>query len=77
MKTKHDCESLLALSLVKMLPSRLQDHSYSILELAQELAGEFECPLCEILTPMGEALQTLAALHRVKFDGSQKRVMLA
>ncbi|NER79623.1 MAG: hypothetical protein F6K42_08570 [Leptolyngbya sp. SIO1D8] len=73
---ERECDSPLALSLLQIVPSRLKDHSYSILELAQELAKEFECPLCEILTPMSEALEALAALHQVEFDTRQKRVVL-
>ena len=71
------CESSLALSLVQLLPERLQAHSYTIMGLAQEIAQEFECPLCEILTPMGEALTELAEQHRIKFDRSRKQIMLA
>ncbi|MEM9005492.1 MAG: hypothetical protein AAGE59_18450 [Cyanobacteria bacterium P01_F01_bin.86] len=69
-------ESPIAMSLVQVLPSRLNNHSYSIIELAQEMAQEFECPICEILDPMGAALQELIALHTVVFDSGQKRVVL-
>ena len=69
-------ESPLATSLVKVLPERLKSHSYSMIELAQELAQEFECPVCEILTPMGEALQELVFLHKVAFDRGHKQVVL-
>ena len=70
-------ESPLAMSLVKVLPSRLKNHPYTIIELAQEMAQEFECPICEILYPMGAALQELVALHEIVFDSGQKRVVLA
>ena len=69
-------ESPLAMSLVQVLPERLKSHSYSMIELAQELAQEFECPVCEILTPMGEALQELVLLHKVDFDRGHKQVVL-
>ena len=71
------CESSLALSLVELLPERLKAHSYSIMGLAQEMSQELECPLCEILTPMGEALVELATLHQIRYDHTQKHVMLA
>lgn len=71
------CESPLAISLMNMVPTRLKNHSYSIMELAKEMSEEFQCPVCEILTPMGEALLELAEMHQVEFDSSQKRVMLA
>jgi hypothetical protein len=71
------CESPLAVTLMQALPNRLQAHSYSLLELAAEMAQEFDCPLCEILTPLGEALAELAAVHQIKFDGAHKQVMLA
>ncbi len=73
---KMICESPLAMTLLQRLPDRLSKHSYGILELAQEFAQEFECPLCEILTPIGEALQELEALHQITFDGNRKQVML-
>ena len=47
--------------------------TYSI----SELAREFDCPLCEILTPMGEALAELTAAHSIKFDAVEKSLMLA
>ena len=71
------CESQLAVTLKDILPNRLKEHPWSILELAQELAQEFDCPLCEILTPMGEALAELIDAHSIKFDGTAKQVMLA
>lgn len=74
---KTICESPLAISLLQMLPERLQQHSYSILELAQEFAQEFECPLCEILTPISEALVALEALHQIQFDSQRKQILLA
>ncbi|MEO1094123.1 MAG: hypothetical protein AAFX01_04405 [Cyanobacteria bacterium J06638_28] len=74
---KTICESPLAFSLLQMLPERLQRHSYSILELAQELAQEFECPLCEILTPVSEALVELEAHHQIQFDNQRKQILLA
>ncbi|MEO0826078.1 MAG: hypothetical protein AAFW84_01375 [Cyanobacteria bacterium J06635_15] len=65
------------MALVQVLPERLKAHSYTIIGLAQEIAQEFECPLCEILTPMGEALMALAAEHQVRFDRNRKQIMLA
>ncbi|MGP1383613.1 MAG: hypothetical protein ACTS2F_08640 [Thainema sp.] len=73
---KPICESPLAVSLTQELPQRLRAHSYSIIDLAQEIAQDFECPLCEILTPMGEALMVLAEQHQIMFDRSRKQVML-
>jgi len=72
-----ECESQLAVTLKSRLPGRLQEHSWSILELAQEMAQEFDCPMGEILTPMGEALAELFAAHSIKFDSTEKQVMLA
>jgi len=71
------CESPLAIALLQTLPARLKAHSYSIMELAQELAQDFDCPLCEILTPMGEALSELSAVHCIEFDPAHNRVLLA
>ena len=73
----YACESQLAVTLKSVLPRRLQEHPWSILELAQELAQEFDCSLCEILTPMGEALVELMAAHSIKFDAVEKSLMLA
>lgn len=70
------CESQLAVALKDRLPKRLREHSWSILELAQEMADEFDCPLCEILTPMGEALAELVAAHSIQFDSYEKQVAL-
>lgn len=71
------CESPLAVTLKRVLPARLQEHPWSLIELAQAMAQEFDCPLCEILTPMGEALADLVAAHSIEFDGTDKRVKLA
>ena len=71
------CESPLAMSLLQVLPARLKAHPYTIMGLAQEISQEVECPLCEILTPMGEALEELAAQHQIIFDRSQNQIMLA
>ncbi len=75
--TTFNCESQLALMLRQVLPTRLQAHSYSIIELARELSEEYNCPICEILTPMGEALSELANHHQVVFDAEHKQVALA
>jgi hypothetical protein len=71
------CESPLAVTLKGLLSSRLREHSWSLLELAQEMAQEFECPVCEILTPLGEALSELVAAHSIRFDDREKQIMLA
>ena len=73
----YACESQLAATLKNLLPHRLQEHPWRILELAQELAQEFDCSLCEILTPMGEALAELTAAHSIKFDAAEKALTLA
>ena len=73
----YACESQLAVTLKNILPCLLQEHPWRILELAKELAREFDCPLCEILTPMGEALAELTAAHSIKFDAVEKSLMLA
>ena len=74
---KHGFESSLAHSLVQVLPERLKVQSYTIIGLAKEIAQEFEYPLCEILTPMGEALMELVAQHQIRFDHSRNQIVLA
>lgn len=74
---KYIYDSPVAISLVQILPERLRAHSYTIIGLAQEIAQEFECPLCEVLTPMGEALMELMRQHQIKFDHAHKQIMLA
>ena len=74
---KSLCESPLAIALRQDLPKRLKAHSYTIVDLAQEIAEDLECPLCEILTPVGEALMELVAQHQVKFDSVCKQVSLS
>ncbi len=73
---KRLCESPLAIALRQELPNRLKAHSYTIIDLAQEIAQDLECPLCEALTPVSEALMELIAQHQVEFDPSCKRVNL-
>lgn len=77
MLMKALCESSLAVSLLQELPKRLNGHPYTIVGLAQEIAQESGCPLCEILTPIGEALVELAEQHQIVFDRSQKQLTLA
>lgn len=71
------CESPLAIALKTTLPKYLQDHPWHLLELAAAVAQDYDCPLCEILTPLGEALTDLADSHAVIFDGSNKELKLA
>jgi hypothetical protein len=59
------------------LPSRLKERPWSILDLAQAMAQEFDCPPCEISTPMGEALAELMAAHFIQFNRVEKQVILA
>ncbi|MGF1524868.1 MAG: hypothetical protein ACFBSF_21290 [Leptolyngbyaceae cyanobacterium] len=74
---KYIYKSPLAMSLVQVVPERLKAHSYTIIGLAQEVAQEIECPLCEVLDPMSEALAELVARHQIRFDRSQKQIVLA
>jgi hypothetical protein len=62
--------------LCQVLPLRLQIHSYTLMDLAKEIAEEFDCPLCEILTPMGEALSALTSRHQVVFDALHNQIAL-
>ena len=71
------CESPLAIALKNALPTYLQAHPWQIVELAKVMAQDYDCPLCEILTPLGEALAELVESHAVMFDGSNKQVKLA
>lgn len=77
MLMKGICESSLAVSLLQELPKRLTTHPYTIVGLAQEIAQESGCPLCEIMTPIGEALMELADQHQIVFDRGQKQLLLA
>ena len=70
-------ESPLAMSLLQVVPERLKAHSYTLVGLAQEIAQELECPLCEVLDPMSEALMELVARHQIRFDHNQKQIVLA
>ncbi|WP_130199538.1 hypothetical protein [Leptolyngbya iicbica] len=73
---RYFCESPLAIALRQELPKRLKAHSYTIIDLAQEIAQDLGCPLCEVLTPVSEALMELVAQHQVEFDPSCRRVIL-
>lgn len=64
----HYCETSMSLSLLQVLPDRLKNHAYSIVELAQLMAQEFECPLCEVMTPLGEALFELTEQQAISYD---------
>jgi len=71
------CESPLAIAFKSTLPKYLQDHPWHILELAEAVAQDYNCPLCEILTPLGEALTDLADSHAVIFDDGNKELKWA
>jgi hypothetical protein len=74
MLMRYFCESPLAIALRQDLPNRLKAHSYTIIDLAKEIAQDLGCPLCEALTPVSEALMDLAAQHKVEFDPSCKQI---
>lgn len=58
----------------QIVPDLLQEHAYGIYDLAQTCAQQVHAPVCEVLTPLAEALCELASGGRVHYDRQANQV---
>lgn len=72
-----DFELNLFASLLQLLPELLRDHPYSIYELAQESAKKLGQPVCEVMTPLAEALHEMCDEGVLCYNRSTKQVILS
>jgi hypothetical protein len=72
-----DIDIALCASLIQLLPELLRDHPYGIYELAQECARRLNQPLCETMTPLGEALSELAQNGQIIYDRNSNALVLS
>lgn len=63
-------------SMMQLVPQLLHDHPYGIYELAQESAKQLGQPLCEVITPLSEALHEMVQEGKLTYDRTNKRVVL-
>jgi hypothetical protein len=63
-------------AIVQILPELLKDHPYGVYELARDLARQLHQPICEVMTPLTEALHEMAKTGELSYNRATNQMTI-